>query len=416
MCKGPMEDYGHRCTSSRTAQSDLRSTDSTVVIHRHRAPENQLKNACYPSPEGREPRVFGAAERIMLLLGNEKCVQAGTDAQEEQPIPPPKRDIPFPPPPFANGHEPITVPAVPRPPRRHRRGGIGICLGRVGGNLPPPEAAAALLPQNGVTKARLFLPDPPVLRAFAAAGIDLVVGVPNENLTFLAASGPDGAARWLSSAVLAHAHAERVRYLAVGNEVLYGDRFYAPSIVPAMRNLHAALAGMGLDGVVKVSSAHASSVLASSYPPSAGAFDAPALPVLRPMLRFLADTGAPFMLRQRPVRDGALVYTNLFDATVDALVAALEKEGFGGVQVAVTETGWPTAGHPAAKPENAAAYNAEIVGRAAGGVGTPRRPGVPVEVFLFDMYDEDGKPGAEFERHFGIFRADGSKAYDINLA
>jgi exo-beta-1,3-glucanase (GH17 family) len=117
-----------------------------------------------------------------------------------------------------------------------------------------------------------------------------------------------------------------------------------------------------------------------------------------------------------PVQDGALVYTNLFDATVDALVAALEKEGFGGVPVAVTETGWPTAGHPAATPQNAAAYNAKIVERAARGVGTPKRPGVPVEVFLFDLYDEDGKPGPEFERHFGIFRADGSKAYDINFA
>lgn len=267
-----------------------------------------------------------------------------------------------------------------------------------------------------------------------------MVGVPNENLTFLAAAGPEGAAQWLRSAVLAHAPAERVRCLAVGNEVLYNNQFYAPHLVPAMRNLHAALATLGLDGRVKVSSAHASSVLAASYPPSAGAFDAASLPVLRPMLRFLADTGAPFMVNAypfishvndpanvqlayalfgagaAPVQDGALVYTNLFDATVDALVAALEKEGFGGVPVAVTETGWPTAGHPAATPQNAAAYNAKIVERAARGVGTPKRPGVPVEVFLFDLYDEDGKPGPEFERHFGIFRADGSKAYDINFA
>jgi hypothetical protein len=319
-------------------------------------------------------------------------------------------------------------------------GKIGICHGRVGSNLPAPSAAAALLRQNGVTKARLFLPDPAVLPAFAAAGIDLTVGVPNENLTFLSSSGTGGALRWLRSAVLAHAPADRVRHLAVGNEVLYNNQFYAPRLVPAMRNLHAALVSLGLDGRVKVSSAHASSVLAASYPPSAGAFDAASLPVLRPMLQFLADTGAPFMVNTypfisyvndpanvqlpyalfgdgaAPVQDGALVYTNLFDATVDALVAALDKEGFGTVPVAVTETGWPTAGHPAATPENAAAYNAKIVDRAARGVGTPRRPAVLVETFLFDLYDEDGKPGAEFERHFGIFRADGSKAYDINFA
>ncbi|RLN33666.1 glucan endo-1,3-beta-glucosidase, acidic isoform precursor [Panicum miliaceum] len=244
------------------------------------------------------------------------------------------------------------------------RGKIGICHGRVGGNLPAPQDAEALLRQNGVTKARLFLPDPAVLPAFAAAGAR--------------GRGAVAAVR-----VLAHAPAARVRYLAAGNEVLYGDRSYAPSLVPAMRNLHAPLAAMGLEGSVRVSSAHASSVLA------AGAFDPAALPVLRPMLRFLADTGAPFMVNAypfisyandpdnvpldyalfgagaAPVRDGALAYTNLFDATVDALVAALEKEGFGGVPVAVTETGWPTAGHPAATPQNAAAYNAEGGRRAA---------------------------------------------------
>uniref|UniRef100_A0A0A9A0J7 Glucan endo-1,3-beta-D-glucosidase n=1 Tax=Arundo donax TaxID=35708 RepID=A0A0A9A0J7_ARUDO len=177
---------------------------------------------------------------------------------------------------------------------------VGICHGRVGSSLPPPSAAAALLRQNGVTRARLFLPDPAVLPAFAAAGIDLMVGVPNENLTFLSASGPEGAAQWLRSAVLAHAPAEHVRYLAVGNEVLYNNQFYAPHLVPAMRNLHAALVALGLDGKVKVSSAHASSVLASSYPPSAGAFDTASLPVLRPMLRFLVDTGAPFMVNTYP--------------------------------------------------------------------------------------------------------------------
>ena len=94
-----------------------------------------------------------------------------------------------------------------------------------------------------------------------------------------------------------------------------------------------------------------------------------------------------------PVRDGALAYTNLFDS----LVAALEKEGFGGMPVAATETRPPRGTQP--RPH-----------RTARGVGTPRRPGVTVVVFLFDMYDEDGKPSAEFERHFGIFRADGSKA------
>uniref|UniRef100_A0A0A9HFG8 Glucan endo-1,3-beta-D-glucosidase n=1 Tax=Arundo donax TaxID=35708 RepID=A0A0A9HFG8_ARUDO len=46
--------------------------------------------------------------------------------------------------------------------------------------------------------------------------------------------------------------------------------------------------------------------------------------------------------------------------------------------IAVTEIGWPTAGHAAATPQNAAAYNAKIVERAGasarrGGPGCPWR-------------------------------------------
>ena len=44
---------------------------------------------------------------------------------------------------------------------------------------------------------------------------------------------------------------------------LYGDRSYVPSLVLSMRYLHGALAAMGFQGSVKVSSALASSVLAT---------------------------------------------------------------------------------------------------------------------------------------------------------
>lgn len=116
-----------------------------------------------------------------------------------------------------------------------------------------------------------------------------------------------------------------------------------------------------------------------------------------------------------PVRDGRLVYDNLFDASVDAFVNALEREGFGGVGVVVSETGWPKSGGEAASVENALAYNREVVRRAAEGVGTPKKAGAGVEVYLFDLFDENQKGGDEFERHFGIFGPDGLKAYDLNF-
>lgn len=113
--------------------------------------------------------------------------------------------------------------------------------------------------------------------------------------------------------------------------------------------------------------------------------------------------------------DQELAYTNMFDAAIDAFVYAMEREGFDGIPVVVTETGWPTDGGEAAGAGNALAYNGNVVTRALANVGTPKRPGVGVEVFLFDLFDENGKSGSEYEKHFGIFGVDGIKAYDIRF-
>ncbi|KAJ6369277.1 hypothetical protein OIU78_001607 [Salix suchowensis] len=56
---------------------------------------------------------------------------------------------------------------------------------------------------------------------------------------------------------------------------------------------------------------------------------------------------------------------NPFDASVDAFVFATEREGFQGVQIVVSETGWPTGGGDAASVANAMAYNENVVRRVA---------------------------------------------------
>lgn len=118
---------------------------------------------------------------------------------------------------------------------------------------------------------------------------------------------------------------------------------------------------------------------------------------------------------ENAVRDGSLAYNNLFDASVDAFVYAMEKAGFKGVPMVVTETGWPTSGGEAANAENALVYNKNVVRRAMNNVGTPRRPGEGLEIYLFDLFDENDKGGEEYEKHFGIFGLDGVKAYDLSF-
>lgn len=315
---------------------------------------------------------------------------------------------------------------------------IGVCYGRVANNLPPPSSAVNILKSNKITRARVFDTDPNVLKAFSGTGIELMIDVPNEALPSLASGNSNSAIAYLQSNIFAYVPAKQVRYIAVGNEILLKDPFYTPHVVPAMTNLYQALLKMNLAGTIKLSTPHAASVLSSSSPPSAGAFDPNLRNSMLPLLNFLQDTMSPFMVNVYPylsyvgdfkyvpvdyalfrssnaIQDGAYRYTNMFDASIDAFVYAMEKEGFAGIPVLVAETGWPTSGGVGASPGNAWAYNSNVIKKVLGNAGTPKRPGVGVEVYLFDVFDENEKVGDEYERHFGIFGLNGAKAYGLSF-
>jgi hypothetical protein len=111
-------------------------------------------------------------------------------------------------------------------------------------------------------------------------------------------------------------------------------------------------------------------------------------------------------------------YTNMFDAQVDAVKSALGRSGYGGVDIVVAETGWPTKGDPTeagATVDNARAYVSNLVAHLRSGAGTPLMPGKPVDTYLFALYDEDQKPGPTSERSFGLYHTDLSMAYDAGL-
>ncbi|CAN6202700.1 unnamed protein product [Urochloa humidicola] len=331
---------------------------------------------------------------------------------------------------------------------------LGINYGQVADNLPPPHAAAALLRALNVTRVKLYDADARVLSAFAGTGTDFTVGVPDRLVPRLAAD-PSAAAAWVRANILPHVPATSITAVTVGNEVLTGtgDPDMLRSLLPAMESLHAALAGCNLTSRVAVTTPHSLAVLASSFPPSAAAFRREVLPYMSPLLGFLAKTGSPFLVNAYPYfaykadpagvdlgyvlfdGDGAaaggaggggvvdpgtgLRYGNMLHAQVDAVRAAISRANYGkAVEIRVSETGWPSRGdddEAGATPENAARYNGNLMRMVAEGKGTPAAPGEPLQVYVFALFNEDQKPGPASERHYGLFKPDGTPAYDVGV-
>ncbi|XP_037429049.1 glucan endo-1,3-beta-glucosidase 7-like [Triticum dicoccoides] len=316
---------------------------------------------------------------------------------------------------------------------------IGINYGDIADNLPPPASTARLLKSTTIGKVRLYRTDPAVVAAFAGTSISLLLGAANADIPSFASS-PSAAAAWVA-AHLPSSSSPAVNGISVGNEVLYsGDAALISQLVPALQNIYDALPA---NSGIKVSTVNAMDVLASSDPPSSGAFKPELSAALDPLLAFLSKTGSPFLVNPypyfayqddprpdtlafclfqpnagRPDAGSGLTYTSMFDAQVDAVRAALDAKGYKDVEVVVAETGWPHRGgadEAGASVENARAFVSNLVSHLRSMVGTPRMPGKSVDTYLFAVYDEDLKPGKASEKSFGLFQTTLTETYPTGL-
>jgi len=281
---------------------------------------------------------------------------------------------------------------------------------------------------------RIYDPDQATLEALRNSNIELVIGVPNENIESIANS-VSSANDWVQNNILKYSKDIKFRYIVVGNEIDPNIDPTSKFVLPAMQNINTALASANLQKQVRVSTAIQIGLLGSSYPPSAGAFNLSSISYITPIVNFLVDNQAPllanvytyfsyisdpknidlsFALFTSPnvkVIDGNYEYQNLFDATLGALYAALEKVGGANLEVVVSESGWPSHGGVAASVENAQIYYENLIKHVSR--GTPNKPNQPLETYLFAMFDENQKEFDETERHYGLFTPNKQLKYQI---
>ncbi|KAJ0986177.1 hypothetical protein J5N97_004533 [Dioscorea zingiberensis] len=320
---------------------------------------------------------------------------------------------------------------------------LGINYGQVANNLPSPEQVLLLINSLKITKARIYDTNPKVLTAFANSGIELIVTVPNEIVGQLTNS--QQALQWLMTNVKPYIPATKITGIAVGNEVYNTeDQALMSNLVPAMVALHEALVQLSLDSYIYISTANSLAVLQNSYPPSLGSFQPELVTLLSPFLQFLATTKSPFWINAYPYfayKDDPnripldyvlfspnttgmvdpytkLHYDNMLYAQVDAVTFAIARMGYQGIEVRVSETGWPSKGDAdeiGATMENARVYNKNLLLRQMENEGTPLKPNQRLEVYLFALFNEDMKPGPTSERNYGLFQPDGTMAYSVGL-
>ncbi|GAV82496.1 Glyco_hydro_17 domain-containing protein [Cephalotus follicularis] len=320
-------------------------------------------------------------------------------------------------------------------------GTYGINYGRIADNIPSPEEVVTLLRAAKIKNVRIYDADHSVLNAFSGTGLEIVVGLPNGYLKEMSAN-EDSALNWTKENVQSFLPKTHIRGVAVGNEVLGGgDNELWGVLLGAVKNIYNAVQKLDLTDVIQITTAHSQAVFANSYPPSSCIFKDGVSQYMKPLLEFSSQIGSPFCLNAYPFlaymsdpgnidinyalfqktqgiydQKTHLHYDNMLDAQIDAAYAALADSGFKKMEVIVTETGWASHGddnEAAATVSNARTYNYNLRKRLAMKKGTPFRPKFVVKAYVFAIFNEDLKPGPSSERNFGLFKADGSIAYDV---
>ncbi|KAH7285859.1 hypothetical protein KP509_33G048900 [Ceratopteris richardii] len=323
--------------------------------------------------------------------------------------------------------------------------GIGVNWGTQSSHQLPPSIVVRMLKDNNFDKVKLFDTAESTLKALAGTDIEVMVAIPNNQLIQL--QDANAALTWVGDHVKRYIFdgGVNIKYVAVANEpyLTSYNGTYVPLTFPALQNVQNALNRLNLGNTIKTTVPMNADVLTDSGTnmPSQGKFRPDIASQMLQIVSFLNQNGCPFTINIYPfisysstpgfpenyaffgssvaqITDGSRIYTNTFDASYDTLVQALSSAGFPNMPIIVGEIGWATDGvRPASTPQNAQRFNQGFLDHVSSNAGTPLRPNVPIQYYLFGLLDEDAKdiaPGL-FERHWGIFTFDGNAKYALTI-
>ncbi|KAL2498699.1 O-Glycosyl hydrolase family 17 protein [Abeliophyllum distichum] len=321
--------------------------------------------------------------------------------------------------------------------------GIGVNWGTQASQNLQPSTIVQMLKDNKIDQVKLFDSDHWTVKFFAGTGIEVMLGIPNNQLAKLA-NDYDEAKDWVKENVTKHLYdgGVKIKYVAVGNEPFLKsyNGSNLKTTFPALKNIQKALDEAGIGDKIKVTIPQNADVYESgSNTPSAGNFRSDIKDNMIQILKFFKENNSPFLVNiypflslyqnpdfpmefaffdggAKPVQDKGISYSNMFDANLDTLVWSLRKVGIQKMKIIVGEIGWPTEGHIKANVKLAQKFYDGFFKKMATNKGTPLYPG-DIDYYLFSLTDENQKsiaPG-DFERHWGVFRYDGQPKFPVDF-
>ncbi|XP_039117269.1 glucan endo-1,3-beta-glucosidase 8-like [Dioscorea cayenensis subsp. rotundata] len=319
-------------------------------------------------------------------------------------------------------------------------GATGVNWGTMASHQLPPSTIVRMLKDNYINKVKLFDSDPSIVTAFAKTNIELILGIPNNQLSHLA-KDYNNAKNWITNNITQYLNTGHynIKYIAVGNEPFlqsYNGAFMDVTL-PALKNIHRALIDANIAHHIKPVVPLNADVYNSPTTnplPSAGNFRSDIHKLMLQLVHFLNFIHSPFIVniypflslyqnpnfpinfaffdtKTKPLNDSGVIYTNVFDANLATLKWSIKKAGVLNMQVIIGEIGWPTDGYVHANVKLAKRFY-------IGFLSHIRNKHKDMQVYIFSLMDEDLKsvlPG-NFERHWGIFTYDGKPKFELDLS